>query len=192
MTALTKILTGAAGLAALVGAASPAAAQYYPSPYGNSGGVLGSILNGVLGGGQYGYGQQGYGANQGYLVQQCARESERRIAMLGTGYGSPYGQYGQYGGGYGYNQYGAGARVVGITSVERKSYGFKVKGDATSGTNAYANPYGYGDPYGGQYGGQYGYQGQGYGQGDLSFRCNVDYRGQVTNLRIGRNNGYRG
>jgi len=32
----------------------------------------------------------------------------------------------------------------------------------------------------------------GYAQGDLSFRCNVDYRGQVTNLRIGRNDGYRG
>ena len=48
--------------------------------------------------------------------------------------------------------------------------------------------------YGGQgYNGQ-GYNGQGYagqanrGYGDLSFRCNVDYRGAVTGIRIDRNN----
>ena len=39
--------------------------------------------------------------------------------------------------------------------------------------------------------GQYGYQNRGYGAAKLSFRCNVDYRGAVTNVRIGRN-GYRG
>jgi hypothetical protein len=44
--------------------------------------------------------------------------------------------------------------------------------------------------YGG-YGGQYGYQNRDYARGDVSFRCNVDYRGQVTNLRIGRNMAYR-
>jgi hypothetical protein len=39
--------------------------------------------------------------------------------------------------------------------------------------------------YGGQYGSQYGYQNRGYGYGQqLSFRCNVDYRGAVTNIRI--------
>jgi hypothetical protein len=45
--------------------------------------------------------------------------------------------------------------------------------------------------YGSGYGGQYGYQNRGYSQGDLSFRCNVDYRGAVTGLRI-RPAGYRG
>ena len=40
------------------------------------------------------------------------------------------------------------------------------------------------------YGG-YGYQGRGYGASELSFRCNVDYRGAVTNIRIGRNDSYR-
>ena len=55
---LMKVLTGAAGLAAAVGFASPAAAQYYPGyGYGyNNGGVVGAIVNSVLGGGQYGYG----------------------------------------------------------------------------------------------------------------------------------------
>ena len=44
---------------------------------------------------------------------------------------------------------------------------------------------------GGQYGGQYGYQDRGYAAGDLMFRCNVDYRGAVTNVRIARNDSYR-
>ena len=62
MSALVKVLTGAAGLAAVVGFASPAAAQYYPGyGYNNGGGVVGAIVNSVLGGGQYGYGQYGYG-----------------------------------------------------------------------------------------------------------------------------------
>ena len=44
----------------------------------------------------------------------------------------------------------------------------------------------------GGYGGSYGHQNRTYATGDLSFRCNVDYRGQVTNVRIGRINSYRG
>lgn len=54
MSVLVKVLTGAAGLAAAVGFASPAAAQYYPGGgygYNNGGGVVGAIINGVLGGG---------------------------------------------------------------------------------------------------------------------------------------------
>jgi hypothetical protein len=46
-----------------------------------------------------------------------------------------------------------------------------------------------GNQYGNQYGGQYGYQNR--ATGDVSFRCNVDYRGAVTNVRIGRNGEYR-
>jgi hypothetical protein len=37
----------------------------------------------------------------------------------------------------------------------------------------------YGQPYGG------------YANGDLTFRCNVDYRGYVSNVRIRRNESYR-
>ncbi len=53
MSVLVKVLTGAAGLAAVVGFASPAAAQYYPNygnGYNNGGGVVGAIINGVIGG----------------------------------------------------------------------------------------------------------------------------------------------
>ena len=46
---------------------------------------------------------------------------------------------------------------------------------------------------GGAHGNAYGYQNDGYAAtGDLSFRCNVDYRGAVTNVRINRANTYRG
>ena len=39
----------------------------------------------------------------------------------------------------------------------------------------------------------YGYQNNGYAAtGDLSFRCNVDYRGAVTNVRVRQANAYRG
>ena len=43
---------------------------------------------------------------------------------------------------------------------------------------------GYSGQNNGQYGGQYGYQNRGYGE--VSFRCNVDYRGAVTDIRLGR------
>ena len=41
------------------------------------------------------------------------------------------------------------------------------------------------------YAGQYGQPNRNYAQGDLTFRCNVDYRGAVTNIRIDRNSNYR-
>jgi len=179
MSALTKILTGAAGLAAVVGFASPATAQYYPGYGNNQGGVLGTIINGVLGGGgQYGgYGYNGYGSNTRIAAQQCAAAVQQR---LGGGYGGGYGGYGGYNQGYG------GGRVVSITHADRHSGGtIKVKGLATSGGNA-----GYGG-YNQGYGGYGGYN-QGYGaQADLKFNCRVDYRGRIINLDIDRrNNGY--
>ena len=184
MKALT-ILTGAAGLAAVVGMASPAAAQYYPGNpygYGNSGtGVVGAIIGALGGYGQYPYGNYGYGyADNRVAVDQCARAVEARI---NGGYGNYGGGYGNYGyGNYGYNNgyaYGGG-RVQGITSVERKNSGIRVKGVATSGR---AQPYG------------------GYGQQaypDLRFNCKVDFRGRITDLDLDRTNvrynnyGYRG
>jgi hypothetical protein len=142
------------------------------------------------------YGQQGYGYSQGYAqnpvgqiidqllgnrynvtdrqaVSQCASAAMTQAAA----------QYGNgYNGGYGYNNgyrqgYRSAMRVTAITDVRRRSNGLRVSGLMSSG---------------GGYGGQYGYQNRGYATGDVSFRCNVDNRGQVTNIRIGRNNGYRG
>ena len=165
MSALVKVLTGAAGLAAVVGFASPAAAQYYPGyGYNNGGGVVGAIVNSVLGGGQYGYNQYGYGqGNTQYAASQCSRAVQSRL-------GGGYGGYG----GYGYNNYGGG-RVLAVTSVERRNNGLRVRGVASSGSRGY-----------------------GYNSGaDLSFKCNVDYRGRITDIDLNRrgvsygyNNGY--
>jgi len=187
MKNLTRYLTG---IAAIGGLSAPLGAQN-PYPYGYQQ--------------QYpqqsypGYGQQGYGYNQGYgqnpvgqiidqllgnrynvtdrqAVSQCASAAmTQAAARYGSGYNGGYGQ--GYGQGYsGYHRAGA-IPVTAITDVQRRSNGLRVSGLMSSG---------------GGYGGQYGYQNRGYAAGDVSFRCNVDYRGQVTNIRIGRNNGYRG
>jgi hypothetical protein len=194
MKAVSKILAGGVAFAALASAA-PAAAQYYPNyGYNNGGNVIGQVLNQVLGGGQqYGY---GYGAQQSQAaVQRCSAAVAQRInrdynrAGYG-GYGNAYGGYG----GYNNNAYAAGgARVLGITSVERRSNsGLRVRGVATA--NAYAAAYG--GQYGGGYGGYGGYN-NGYGQpqqqAELSFKCNIDYRGYITDIDLDRNQyGYNG
>jgi hypothetical protein len=163
MSNLVKLLTGVAGLAAVAGFATPAAAQYYPGYGYNNGGVVGAIISGVIGGGQYG--NYGYGSNDRYAVDQCSRAVEARLG----GYNS-YGAYGRSYGGYGYNNYNGGGRVVGITRVERRSSGIRVRGVAASGA-------GYG----------------GYGSGNLTFSCKVDYRGRITDLDFNRQNyGYNG
>jgi hypothetical protein len=188
MHSFTRYLAAAA---AIGGVSAPLAAQ---APY------------------QYGYPQQGYpqqaypgyagqygqGYNQGYAqnpvgqiidqllgnrynvtdrqaVSQCANAAMIQAqSQYGGGYNQGYGQ--QYG--QGYNR-GGSMRVTSITDVQRRNNGLRVTGTMSSGYGGQ-----YGGQYNGQYGGQYGYQNRGYGQ--VSFRCNVDYRGAVTNVRIGR------
>jgi len=216
MFTMSKILTGAAGLA-LVASAAPAAAQYAPNPgYNQNGGVIGAVINSVLGGGRYGaYGQ---GADR-IAVDQCARAAEARVARDYRPNG--YGQNGYNQNGYnqpGYNQNGyanamARAQVVGITGVERRANGLKVSGLINSGLghrgNAYGNQ-GYGNGYPNQgypnqaypnqaYPNQ-GYPNQGYNpnyanaaqHADMSFSCRVDARGYVSNVRIDRMANRRG
>ena len=197
MTIFAKILTGSAGLAMVAGAASPAMAQYAPN-YGYNGGgsSIGAMISQVLGGGRYGaYGQ----GNDRVAVDQCARAAQARVSQSGNygnyrqqGYDPRYGNQGYNQQGYGYN--GAGtARVLGITSVERRSNGLKVSGVMSSGM-------GYGGGYGNQgydpryaddprYANQYGNQGYGNNAqvADLRFNCRVDFRGYVTSLDIRRN-----
>ena len=81
MNIVNNLLVGSASVAILVGAAAPVAAQ---TPYGygqygttNSGGVVGAIINSVLGGGRYGtYGQ----GNDRQSVDLCARAAEARVS----------------------------------------------------------------------------------------------------------------
>ena len=180
MKAVKYFVLGAAGIAAL-GAAAPAAAQYgygYPYGYGNStGNVIGQVLNTLLNP----YGQFGYnrGVNPQIAVNQCASAVNQRLARYGSGYG--YGGYGGYQS-YGYGSYGnayGGGQVVAITRVDQRSATtLRVRGLATSGM-------GYGNPYGG-YGGYGGYGAYGAQSADLSFRCDVDYRGYIRDIDIDR------
>jgi hypothetical protein len=85
------------------------------------------------------------------------RQAIRQCAFAAVQRSQGYNSYGGYGG------YGGYARVTAITDVERRTFGVRVRGLLASG--------------------RYGYNG-GYGRGDLGFRCDVDYRGYVRNVRI--------
>jgi hypothetical protein len=162
-----------AAVSAAGGLAAPASAQYqqpyYPQQYPQA---------------YPGY-QQGYSNNPvGQIIDQLLgnrysvtdRQAVRQCATAVIAQAQS-----QDGGGYGngYNRGYSNLRVSSISDVQRRQNGLRVRGTLSSG-------------YGGGYSGQYGYQNRNYGGGELTFRCNVDYRGAVTNIRIGRNNGYRG
>ena len=207
MTMFTRLLTAAAVIGGV--ATAPAVAQTpYPYPYPQQQSAYPQPAPGQPGYGYYapqqgyqqGYGQPGYGYSQqnslgaiiGQLlgnrynvtdrtaVQQCASAA---MAQASAQYRprNAYGQRSGYNQGYGYQQgYNSAAmmRVTAITNVERQRYGLRVSGtiDSRSGYPPYGQAYGY----------------RNQGTGDLSFRCNVDYRGAVTNVRIRQANRYRG
>lgn len=196
---MTKTVTILVAAALAGGAAAPLAAQYYPQPYPypqqpypnypqpypqpypapgygyGSNNVLGQIIDGLIG--------NRYNVSDRQAIRQCTfaavnqAESQYR-PYFGPNWRRPYQNYNGY------------IRVSQITDVQRRSNGVRVRGLLDTGlyrNRPYGNGYG-GGGYGGGYGGG-GYGGGGYG-GDLSFRCDVDYRGYVSNIRINRNNGY--
>lgn len=216
MTRMTVLLAaGAATVAAAAPAAAQAPyqspyaypqanPQSYPQPAPGQPGY-----NPQAGYGQpvYGYNQQGYAyPNQpqgsvSQIVNQLLgnryatndRTAVERCATAAMAQASAQYRPNSYRQGYGYpnqpNGYGnqsyypAQMRVTAITEVKRRNNGVRVSGMLDSSGGAYP-----------PYGNAYGYQGQGYqnnqayaGQGDLTFRCNVDYRGAVSNVRINRN-----
>jgi hypothetical protein len=147
-----------AGAAGMVAmtAAAPVAAQYYPYGYSP----------------YSGYGYSAYGAmNPSVAASQCTAAVQNRLynrtslgQILGSLVGIPTAQ----------------GRVVAVTSTTPTRYGTRIRGLASSGRVAY-NGYG---PYGV---GAYGALGYGYNNAaDLSFRCDVDYRGYVRNVDINR------
>ena len=129
---------------------------------------------------QYGYGYQPYGNAYGYYnnanvtqlaANQCAAAVQARLnnrvglqGILGSVLGVPQ----------------TSARVLTISSATPSSTRVRVRGLASSGRMAYNNygPYGYG---------AYGAVGYSYANAaDLSFRCDVDYRGRVRDVDIFR------
>ena len=216
-----KLFAGAASIAAIVGLAAPAAAQNYPyypqqaypqqgyaQPQGGILGVIGALLG------------NRYNNNDRSAVSQCAAAAQAQSsAQMRPAYGQ-YNQGYQGYGQQRYAQVPP-AQVTAITNVERRSNGLRVSGLMRSpmaqsyayGQQGYGqgyNPYqqGYGQQGYSPYQQGYGQQGynpyaqQGYGRqqayanvstsSDLSFRCNVDYRGAVTNVRLSRNRAFRG
>jgi hypothetical protein len=164
MSARNGLIVGAAGFAALLGVTVPAEAQYYPPPRPNQGGIIGAIVNQYRYG-QYPYGNYGYNqyGNQRFGIDRCARAVEQRL-----------GGYNFYQGGR-YNRYRNSGRVEGITRVQRKDYGLKVSGVASSGYGGYE---GWNRP---------GYGTYGYGQGaDLRFECKVYRNGRIRDIDIKR------
>ena len=123
--------------------------------------------------GYSGYSSYGrYGVNSNVAAQQCSAAVQNRLynrtsigAILGSLVGLPTAVSG---------------RVVSITSSTPTRSGMRIRGLASSGRYAYNN---YG-PYGA---GAYGALGYGYAaSADLSFRCDVDYRGYVRDVDINR------
>jgi hypothetical protein len=111
-----------------------------------------------------------YGVNTNLAAQQCTAAVQNRLYNRSS-IGGIIGAF------LGANTTG---RVVSVTQVVPRGSTVTVRGLASSGRYAY-NGYG---PYGV---GAYGSLGYGYAQAaDLSFRCNVDYRGYVRNVRINR------
>jgi hypothetical protein len=195
MTMFKSVLTAAAVIGGL---ATPAAAQYagqVPQPAPGQPGY--GYYPPQQGYGQqgYGYGQPGYGYGQqgdlGTIIGQLLgnrynvsdRTAIQQCASAAMAQASSQYRPQPYGNAYGYNNnrgYNA-LRVTAITNVERRNNGLRVSGllDSRGGYPPHGQAYGY--------------QSNGYAAtGDLRFRCNVDYRGAVTNVRINRANTYRG
>jgi len=161
------------------GYAYPQQGYAYPQQgYGQGG--LGQIIGQLLG--------NRYPTNDRLAVERCASAALAQANAQyrpRNAYGQPYGQ--QQGYGYGQQGYAPGyhpaamMRVTAITEVQRRNNGLRVSGllDSSGGIPPYGQAYGYRN------------QGQA-ASGDLSFRCTVDYRGAVTNVRVRRANAYRG
>lgn len=165
MSAKWMVLAGAACLV-VAGAGVPAEAQYYPPPP-PQGGIADAIIGQVLGYGRYPYGNYGYNqyGNQRHGIDRCARAVEQRLNRYNN----------NFYGGYNYRRYRNFGRVEGITRVERKNYGLKVTGVASSGYGGYQgwNQPGYGT---------YGY----HAGADLKFECKVYRSGQIRDIDIKR------
>ena len=172
MFSVKKMLVAGVGVDALAGTATPAAAQYYysqpyaspyartyASPYARSY----ASPYGAPYGNAYGYGYNN--ASTTAAAQRCSAAVQQRLSTR-TGVAGILGAV--------LGARTVGGRVLQVTQVNPNRSTIRVRGLASSGTNM------------GQYGyGAYGAYGMAY-QPDLSFKCDVDYRGYVRDIDINR------
>ena len=188
-----------AALAAAGGLAAPALAQsgypypqqpypQYPQPqypqgypqqgYQQQGNPIQQVIDQLLG--------NRYNVTDRTAVQRCASAAVQQTSAQYRPQGYPQQGYNPYGQPQYAPGYGMGARVTAVTNVERRPNGLRVSGIINSGR------YGQMDPRYTQQGGSYGMN-SAYAvrSGDLTFRCNVDYRGAVTDVRVRQNAQFR-
>ena len=196
MKAVTKILAGGVAIAALASAA-PAAAQYYPGyGYQNGGNVVGQVLNQVLGGNQYGYGNQiclwqwrqqpggcaalrrgGRAADQPRLQPHTATAPITAMAVTtataGITAATPSRRARRASSA---SPASSAGRTTACESAESprpmlmRAATAPLMAAAMAGTAAM--PHGYAAAAG----------------GELTFKCNVDYRGYISDIDLDRNN----
>jgi hypothetical protein len=176
MFGVKKILVAGASVAAIT-AAAPAAAQYYSQPYGQTYGQVYAQPYGQAYAQPYGrayaspYGAP-YGNAYGYNNASTQAAAQRCSAAVQQRLSTRTGVAGILGAVLGART--VGGRVVQVTQVNPNRSGIRVRGLASSGSNM--------GPYGA---GAYGAYGMAY-QPDLSFKCDVDYRGYVRDIDINR------
>lgn len=167
MKMITKMLAGGAVLAAFA-AAAPAGAQY-AYPYGYNPYVQNPYAQSPYAQSPYAY---GYGYNNTAYMTQVA--TQRCTAAVQNRLQSRTGLTGVVAALLGAPQ--AQARVLSVTQVTPRSGTVRVRGLAASGRYAGYSPWGMG---------AYGAVGYGY-QPDLTFKCDVDYRGRIRDVDIDR------
>ena len=164
MKTMTKMLAGGAAIAAIA-AAAPASAQYpyqyQYNPYAQTPYASPYAAN------PYAYGQNSQAYMTQVATQRCTAAVQNRLqtrtgltGIVAALLGAPQQQ----------------ARVVSVTQVTPRSRTVRIRGLAASGRSAAYSPWGVG---------AYGAAGYAY-QPDLSFKCDVDYRGHVRDVDIER------
>jgi hypothetical protein len=157
-------LIAAAAFAGLGAIAAPAAAQPYdPYPYQSPGQqVLQGVIDSLLG--------NRYNTTDRRAVSRC---SDAALAEAWDEFGPR-----RWRGRGGENNWGGRdwrnhqMQVTAITDVERRSSGLRVRGLIDSGL-------------------LYAQNRRGMRTGDLRFRCNIDYNGRISNVRVDRNPDFR-
>ena len=158
---MTKLLAGAAGLAAIA-VSAPAAAQYaYANPYAYQNQYANPYAR------SYAYNNN----LTAMATQQCSAAVQNRLYRRTSN-----GVTGIVGALLGANTMGSGGRVLAVTQVVPRGSTVRVRGLASSGRSSGYGPYGVGA-----------YGALGYAsQPDLTFKCDVDYRGYVRDVDIMR------